>query len=169
MAQEIERKYLVKGTSWREGAQGTLYRQGYLAKDAGRTVRVRVAGDSAFLTIKGRTNDVSRAEYEYAIPLADAHDLLAFCEGPLVEKTRYKISHGGRVWEVDVFHGDNEGLIMAEVELESEDAAISLPDWAGAEVSHDARYYNSSLSRHPYKSWGKGEKQHTAGSTTCCL
>lgn len=158
MGQEIERKYLVKGDSWREGAQGTLYRQGYLAKDAERTVRVRVAGEKAFLTIKGRTRGVSRAEYEYAIPMEDAEELLALCDGPLVEKTRHEIVHAGLTWEVDEFHGDNDGLVMAEVELEREDIAIDLPAWAGAEVSHDPRYYNSSLSKRPYKFWVKAEK-----------
>ncbi len=159
MPQEIERKYLVTGSSWKEGAVGTAYRQGYLAKDAERTVRVRIAGEEAFLTIKGRTQGVSRAEYEYGIPLEEARELLSLCDGPLVEKTRYKIPHEGLTWEVDVFHGDNEGLILAEVELEREDTPVTLPDWAGAEVSQDARYYNSSLSKRPYKSWAKGARQ----------
>lgn len=153
MGQEIERKFLVVGDGWREGAEGTLYRQGYLAKDADRTVRVRVAGTKAFLTIKGRTKGTSRAEYEYEIPLKDAEELLDLCEGPLVEKTRHKIPHAGHTWEVDVFHGDNEGLVMAEVELEREDAHVEMPGWIGKEVSGDARYYNSSLSQRPYKTW----------------
>jgi CYTH domain-containing protein len=153
MGQEIERKFLVTNDGWREGAEGTLYRQGYLAKDADRTVRVRVAGTQAYLTIKGRTKGTSRAEYEYEIPLKDAEELLDLCEGPLVEKTRHKIQHAGRTWEVDVFHGDNDGLIMAEVELEREDVHVEMPGWAGKEVSGDARYYNSSLSKKPYKTW----------------
>ncbi|MEZ0276112.1 MAG: CYTH domain-containing protein [Roseimicrobium sp.] len=153
MGQEIERKFLVKSDTWREGAEGTLYRQGYLAKDVERTVRVRIAGDQAYLTIKGRTKGTSRAEYEYEIPLKDAEEMLALCDGPLVEKTRHKIPHAGHTWEVDVFHGDNDGLIMAEVELEREDAEVELPGWAGKEVSDDARYYNSSLSKRPYKTW----------------
>ncbi|RBP43698.1 CYTH domain-containing protein [Roseimicrobium gellanilyticum] len=153
MGQEIERKFLVTGDGWREGAEGTLYRQGYLAKDKERTVRVRVAGAKAYLTIKGRTSGTSRAEYEYEIPLKDAEELLNLCEGPLVEKTRHKIPYAGHTWEVDVFHGDNEGLIMAEVELQSEDAHVEMPDWAGKEVSGDVRYYNSSLSKKPYKMW----------------
>ncbi len=153
MGQEIERKFLVRSDTWREGAEGTLYRQGYLAKDAERTVRVRIAGTAAYLTIKGRTTGTSRAEYEYEIPLKDAEELLDMCEGPLVEKTRHKIPHAGHTWEVDVFHGDNEGLIMAEVEIDREDAEVELPEWAGQEVSDDARYYNSSLSRKPFKTW----------------
>ncbi|QIF06236.1 CYTH domain-containing protein [Roseimicrobium sp. ORNL1] len=153
MGQEIERKFLVVGDSWREGAEGTLYRQGYLAKDKERTVRVRVAGTKAYLTIKGCTKGTSRAEYEYEIPLLDAEELLDLCEGPLVEKTRHKIPHAGHTWEVDVFHGDNEGLIMAEVELKSEDEQVEMPGWAGKEVSDDSRYYNSSLSKKPYKTW----------------
>lgn len=153
MGQEIERKFLVTGDGWREGAEGALYRQGYLAKDAERTVRVRIAGDQAYLTIKGRTTGTSRAEYEYEIPLKDAEELLRMCDGPLVEKTRHKVKHAGHTWEVDVFHGDNDGLIMAEVELESEDDEVEMPEWAGKEVSDDARYYNSSLSKKPYKTW----------------
>jgi adenylate cyclase len=153
MGQEIERKFLVTGDGWREGAEGTLYRQGYLAKDADRTVRVRVAGAKAYLTIKGRSKGASRAEYEYEIPMQDAEELLDLCEGPLVEKTRHKIQHAGHTWEVDVFHGDNEGLVMAEVELEREDAHVEMPGWAGKEVSGDPRYYNSSLSQKPYKTW----------------
>lgn len=153
MGQEIERKFLVVGDDWREGAGGTLYRQGYLAKDKERTVRVRVAGTKAYLTIKGCTKGTSRAEYEYEIPLQDAEELLDLCEGPLVEKTRHKIPHAGHIWEVDVFHGDNVGLIMAEVELKSEDEHVEMPGWVGKEVSGDARYYNSSLSKKPYKTW----------------
>lgn len=153
MGQEIERKFLVTGDGWREDAEGTLYRQGYLAKDKERTVRVRVAGTKAYLTIKGCTKGTSRAEYEYEIPLQDAEELLDLCEGPLVEKTRHKIQHAGHTWEVDVFHGDNEGLIMAEVELKSEDEHVEMPNWAGKEVSDDPRYYNSTLSKKPYKTW----------------
>lgn len=156
MGREIERKFLVKRDVWHaDPERGTTVRQGYLSDDPARAVRVRVAGDKAFLTIKGRTVDVERQEYEYEIPLVDANVLLdTMCVQPLIEKTRYRVPHGGRTWEVDEFAGENAGLIVAEVELPTADAALSLPDWAGAEVSHDPRYFNANLARHPYRDWG---------------
>jgi adenylate cyclase len=158
MGHEIERKFLVKRDLWHaDPARGTVFRQGYLSLDPDRVVRVRVAGDRAFLTIKGATIDVERQEYEYEIPVRDADLLLdTMCVRPLIEKTRYRVDHGGRTWEVDEFAGENAGLIVAEVELPSADAALLLPDWAGAEVSYDPRYFNPNLSRHPYKDWGDG-------------
>jgi adenylate cyclase len=152
MPQEIERKFLVTGTAWRS-TTGTLYRQGYLNRDKARTVRVRVAGEQGFLTIKGVTTGASRAEFEYAIPVADAEQLLALCDGPLIEKVRHIVQVDSTCWEVDEFLGDNAGLVVAEVELQSEDQAFARPPWLGAEVTHDARYYNSNLATHPYRHW----------------
>jgi adenylate cyclase len=154
MGIEIERKFLVKSDGWRAGAEGANYRQGYLSRETGRTVRVRIAGEKAMLTVKGAASGNSRAEFEYGIPVADAVQLLAMCDGPLIEKTRYRVPHAGLVWEIDEFAGENAGLIVAEVELTSEDQAVSLPDWAGEEVSADHRYANSSLSVNPYSQWG---------------
>ncbi len=153
MGQEIERKFLVKGTDWKSLGQGTLYRQGYLNSAKERVVRVRTMGDAAALTIKGVTVGATRLEFEYDIPFADAAELLALCEQPLIEKTRYKIPLGGLVWEIDEFHGVNEGLTVAECELESEDQAIETPAWIGAEVTGDPRYYNSNLIANPFTTW----------------
>ena len=156
MGQEIERKFLISGDSWREGANGILYRQGYLSTAKKRTVRVRIAGDSAWLTIKGPNQGAVRSEFEYEIPLADAAELLdTLCKHPLIEKTRYKVLVGKLVWEIDEFTGENAGLIVAEVELDAEDQQISLPDWVGEEVTGDPRYYNANLIRHPYREWDK--------------
>ncbi len=151
---EIERKFLVTGDSWRRGVTGTLFRQGYLCAEPERTVRVRLAGASGTLTIKGKTEGVSRAEYEYPIPAAEAAELLdGLCLRPLIEKRRYRIEHAGRIWEVDEFLGDNAGLILAEVELESAEAEVELPAWASREVSDDPRYFNASLVKKPFSSW----------------
>ncbi len=153
MGVEIERKFLVAGDSWRQQAgEGLSCRQGYLVSGQGKTVRVRILGEEAFLTIKGPTAGISRSEFEYAIPSGDAAELLALCE-TRVEKTRYFIPHGGLVWDLDVFGGANEGLVMAEVELESEGQPVELPEWAGREVSGDPRYYNSYLARNPFTLW----------------
>lgn len=130
-----------------------IYRQGYLSVVPERTVRVRIAGDEAFLTVKGRNVKNSRAEFEYPIPLADAEQMLKLCEGPLVEKTRYAIPHAGKTWQVDEFSRDNHGLVTAEVELTSESEQPEIPDWIGEEVSGDPRYYNSNLARHPFSAW----------------
>lgn len=152
MAIEIERKFLVSSDAWRS-APAVYFCQGYLNPSKERTVRVRVAGEQGFLTIKGKSTGASRAEFEYEIPVADAKQLLALCEGPLIEKYRRKIEFGGVLWEVDEFLGDNQGLVVAEVELESEQQVFVKPDWLGDEVTHDPRYYNSNLSVHPYSSW----------------
>lgn len=154
MGTEIERKFLLKNDRWRSLAIGTPYRQGYIACDRGRTVRVRTIGKEAYLTIKGATKGRSRPEYEYPIPLEDALEMLdTLCQPPLIEKKRYKINWGGLVWEVDEFDGENKGLIVAEVELTDENQVIEFPDWIGEEVSHDSRYFNVNLASHPYCRW----------------
>ncbi|MEO5794651.1 MAG: CYTH domain-containing protein [Rhodoferax sp.] len=152
MAIEIERKFLVTGDAWRQGP-GTLFRQGYLNRDKQRTVRVRIAGEQAFLTIKGATQGATRAEFEYPVPLDDAVQLLALCDGPMVEKIRRVVQHEGFAWEVDEFLGHNAGLVVAEIELAAEDQVFARPAWVGLEVTEDARYYNSSLATHPYCDW----------------
>ncbi|WP_072622811.1 CYTH domain-containing protein [Spirulina major] len=153
MATEIERKFLVSTDAWREGATGKQYCQGYICR-GDRTVRVRIAGDQAWLTIKGASVGIARLECEYAIPLEDAEDLLAqLCDRPLITKIRYKIPNAGLIWEVDEFLGDNQGLILAEVELDTPEQAIALPPWIGPEVSEDRRYYNAYLVDHPYTQW----------------
>jgi len=152
MAAEIERKFLVHGTEWRAGTCIRLC-QCYLNRDKERTVRVRVAGDAAFLTIKGITRGATRAEFEYPIPLTDAQQLLTLSDGPIIEKDRYVILYDGSRWEVDEFLGDNAGLVVAEIELTSEDQSFSRPPWLGGEVTQDSRYYNSSLAAHPYSEW----------------
>jgi len=154
MAIEIERKFLVKSDAWRSLATGTLYSQGYIATALGRTVRVRIIGDQGYLTIKGPSNGTSRAEFEYPIPVKDATEMLeTLCERPFIEKKRYKIIQGELTWEVDEFFGENQGLIIAEVELKDENQFLDLPDWIGEEVSADARYYNASLVKKPYCQW----------------
>lgn len=154
MPAEIERKFLVKGNAWRSLATGIPYCQGYIASTAGRTVRVRVAGAHGYLTIKGVTTGISRAEFEYPIPLNDALELLqTLCDPPLIQKKRYKIEFEGLLWEVDAFEGDNQGLIVAEVELTDVNQAIALPDWIDREVSDDPRYFNSNLAKHPFSQW----------------
>jgi CYTH domain-containing protein len=154
MGTEIERKFLVTENSWRSLAAGVKYRQGYLNSAKERTVRVRTIDDKGFLTIKGITTGASRAEYEYEIPVGDADALLDdLCEKPLIEKNRYKIDFEGFVWEVDEFFGENQGLIVAEVELESEDQAFEKPGWIGEEVTGDPKYFNSNLINNPYLKW----------------
>lgn len=155
MAVEIERKFLVTGDAWRT-APGTRYSQGYLNRDKSRTVRVRIAGDQGFLTIKGVSVGATRAEFDYPVPLADAEAMLLLCDGPVVRKTRHVVVHAGMAWEVDAFEGDNAGLVVAEIELASEDQAFALPDWVGAEVTGDARYFNSNLAVRPFRTWNNG-------------
>ncbi len=154
MGIEIERKFLVLDDSWRENAMGILFRQGYLSVEPHRTVRVRLEGDIGKLTIKGKTAGISRLEYEYQIPRQEAMELLDnLCLRPLIEKTRYRVEYAGLIWEVDEFYGANDGLILAEVELESEEAEFERPDWAGQEVSGNPRYYNSNLVKAPFAEW----------------
>ena len=155
MATEIERKYLVASDGWRAHAHGKIrYRQGYLANTENCSVRVRVGGDAAHVNVKGATVGPSRLEFEYSVPLEDAEVMLReLCLRPIIVKTRYLVRHLDQDWEVDVFEGDNAGLVVAEIELEDEAQTVTLPDWAGQEVTHDARYYNSNLAVVPFSQW----------------
>ena len=154
MGVEIERKFLLSGDAWRQLGEPVLLRQGYLCSDPERTVRVRIEGEEGRLTIKSKGSGVRRGEWEYPIPLPEAQELLdTLCERPLVEKYRRRIEHAGFTWEVDEFLGENAGLVVAEIELPSEDTVFARPDWIGQEVSGDKRYYNSSLIRFPYSQW----------------
>ena len=152
MGIEIERKFLVVGGGWRH-APAVPYAQGYLNRDKQRTVRVRIAQAQAWLTVKGASVGATRAEFEYPIPVADAEQLLALCDGPLVRKLRRVVEHAGATWEIDEFQGDNAGLVVAEIELASEDESFEAPPWLGLEVTHDARYFNSNLAMAPYSTW----------------
>lgn len=154
MGIEIERKFLLTGTTWRQLAAGTAYRQGYLSAVKERTVRVRTIDEQGFLTIKGISVGATRSEYEYEIPPEDANAMLDdLCEKPLIEKNRYKIQYGGFTWEVDEFFGENDGLVVAEIELESEEQSFDKPEWVGEEVTGDVRYFNSNLIKEPYSKW----------------
>lgn len=154
MGKEIERKFLVQSWAFKALAKGTRYRQGYLTSVKERTVRVRTVGDEGFLTVKGMNIGAVRTEFEYEIPLKDAEIMLdELCEKPLIEKNRFKIPQGKHVWEVDEFFGENEGLVVAEIELESEDQPFAKPEWVGAEVTGDPKYFNANLTRKPFKSW----------------
>lgn len=154
MGIEIERKFLVASDAWRAVAgPPTHFSQGYLSRDPARTVRVRLAGEQAFLTIKGATTGASRAEFEYEVPVADARALMALCDGPIVEKRRHLCGHDGMTWEVDEFLGANAGLVVAEIELQHEDQAFTRPAWLGAEVTGDARYVNANLAVRPFTRW----------------
>lgn len=153
---ETERKFLVRDDSFKAEAVRTLrIRQGYIAHEAGKTVRVRIADDRGYLTIKGPSaNGISRLEWEREIPLQDAEDLMELCSDGRIDKTRFIVpASGGRKFEVDEFYGDNEGLVMAEIELGSEDEAFVRPAWLGEEVTGDRRYYNSHLLTYPFKAW----------------
>lgn len=159
MAVEIERKFLVASDAWRGLViRRQRMRQGYIAGNARASVRVRVAGDGAWLNIKGGGLVAARPEFEYCIPAADAEQLLALCEGPLVSKTRHWVPHGGLEWEIDEFDGDNEGLVVAEIELGFEAQEFARPDWLGREVTELARYYNVNLVEHPYRAWDETER-----------
>ncbi len=154
MAKEIERKFLVVGDAWRALAQGVEYRQGYLNSIKERTVRIRTVGEKAVITVKGPTVGVTRMEFEYQIPYDDCVAMLDnLAEKPIIEKKRYKIPMGEFVWEIDEFFGVNAGLIVAEIELKSEDQTFEKPEWIGKEVSGDPRYFNSMLVAHPYSTW----------------
>ncbi len=162
MGREIERKFLVRDRSVLDGIPSTAYRQGYLSTDPARTVRVRQAGDHAFLTIKGPSEGAARPEYEYEIPFDDAGELLeAFALRPLVEKRRHRLVVGDLTWEIDVFEGANSGLVVAEVELPSIDSRLSVPPWAGEEVTADPRYLNANLVARPYRDWVEETGQST--------
>lgn len=154
MGVEIERKFLLAGDEWRSLGEPVLLRQGYLSSQPDRVVRVRIEGERATMTIKGRSSGATRGEWEYEIPLADANELLdQLCEKPIIEKYRRRIPFADLTWEVDEFLGANKGLMFAEVELESEDQQFDKPSWIGEEVTDDARYYNSSLIRLPFSQW----------------
>jgi len=155
MPVEIERKYLLRNDDWKLLADsGTKYVQGYMVGSKLASVRVRLEGDKSFLNIKSATLDIQRQEYEYQIPVEEATEMLDnLCEKPFVEKTRYIVMHQDLKWEIDVFEGMNKGLIVAEVELETEDQKIELPSWCGQEVSEDARYYNVNLGKQPFLEW----------------
>ncbi len=154
MALEIERKFLVRDTGIIDTLAGERLTQGYLSHDKNATVRVRIAGDSAWLTIKGKTEGATRSEFEYAIPMDDARTMLdTLCGQGVIDKTRYRLPQGELCWEIDVFHGDNDGLVVAEIELPSEDTVFEHPVWLGEEVTGQVRYYNSALSAQPFKDW----------------
>lgn len=155
MALEIERKFLLKDDSWTsQVARSHVLKQGYLASSPGPTVRIRTSDQRAFLTIKGKTTGISRVEFEYEIPMEEALELLKLSANAPIEKTRHIVKADGHVWEIDVFEGANLGLVLAEVELQSEDEQIVLPAWIGMEVSDDPRYFNSYLSQNPFNEWG---------------
>jgi len=155
MGQEIEKKFLVTSATFKTDAKETHIIQGYLSSVAARTVRIRIKGDKGFITIKGIGNEsgASRFEWEKNISLNDAKQLLKICEPGIIDKTRYEVKVGEHSFEVDEFHGDNEGLVVAEIELKSEDDPFEKPEWLGAEVTGDERYYNSSLTKNPYTKW----------------
>jgi CYTH domain-containing protein len=154
MPSEIERKYLVLKEAWKPSTSGVLYRQGYLSSTIERVVRVRIAGDRAYLTVKGPATGVTRLEFEYSIPIDDAATMLdLLCERPLIEKTRYREEFEGHRWEVDEFHGNNSSLVIAEIELANASEEFAMPPWAATEVSDDPRYLNANLVRNPYKNW----------------
>lgn len=156
MAIEIERKFLVRGETWRHGVhKSTRLRQGYLQTDSSRNVRVRIKGEGAKLTVKGKIagSMVERLEFEYDVPVADAEQMLALCLDSPIDKTRHELELGGYLWEIDEFHGENDGLIVAEIELPDRQAPFERPSWLGEEVSEDARYLNSNLVARPFKTW----------------
>lgn len=153
MAVEIERRFIVVGDAWRGLAPGVQYRQGYLSVEKERTVRVRVVGNQAWLTLKSNISNVSRHEFEYPVPLADAQTIMGAMCPMVVNKLRHRIEHGGFIWEVDEFFGENAGLVLAEIELPDESTPFDKPEWIGEEVTEDGRYTNSFLSKNPYSRW----------------
>lgn len=155
MSQEIERKFLVKGDFTKQVYNSQRIVQGYICSSQGRTVRVRIRGNQGFLTIKGPSNEsgINRYEFETVIPIADAEELMKICEPGIIDKVRNLIHAGNHIWEVDVFHGENEGLTVAEIELRSENEVFDHPDWLGQEVTGNRRYYNSMLIKHPFTKW----------------
>jgi len=155
MAIEIEHKFLLTNDAWRVLASSSvIYKQGYLSSQATSSIRVRISAEKAWLNIKSATIGTQRQEYEYEIPLADANEiLLSLCAKPIIEKTRYFVNNNGNIWEIDEFYGDNQGLIVAEIELPCVDTVFQKPHWIGEEVTHDKRYYNNNLATHPYSQW----------------
>lgn len=159
MAIETERKFLLNNSEWRDKAfTRKEIAQGYLTTNPDRTVRVRISNQEAFITIKDKTHGNTRPEFEYTIPVADAQQLIRLCEEPVIKKTRHLVRYRGQVWEIDEFYGENEGLIVAEVELATPNECVDLPTWVGQEVSHLRRYFNASLTAYPYSQWRKSEK-----------
>lgn len=155
MALEIERKFKVRNGSWKSSvAESVLMFQGYMCSDVHRAVRVRAAGDRAWLSVKSAISHLKRAEYEYEIPLADARELLKLCPRPPLEKVRHKLTHAGREWVIDEYRGENSGLVVAEIELEREDEAFAKPPWAGEDISADPRYLSACLYENPFSKWG---------------
>ncbi len=152
---ETERKFLVNRGAWErlQKPEGEAYVQGYLCIDDQKSIRVRIAGNRGILTIKGRTEGFSRSEFEYLIPVDEARELLSLLANGLIEKTRYRVYHGKELWEIDEFHGSNDGLLLAEIELQGKDDVFDKPDWATVEVTEDPRYYNSYLSKNPFSLW----------------
>lgn len=151
---EIERKFLIANDDWKQDvSNSTIIKQGYLNSTPERTVRIRVRGEKAYLTIKGKNENLTRKEFEYEIPLAEGNELLMLCEKPIIEKIRHLVKIEHHTWEIDVFDGENKGLIVAEIELTSENELFTKPNWLGDEVSNDVRYYNSALIRFPYSKW----------------
>jgi CYTH domain-containing protein len=153
MPLEIERKFLVSDESWRGDWPQSTIRQGYLTTDDATTVRVRIDGERATLTVKGGSAGAVRSEYEYEIPVEHGREMLLLCRPPLIEKVRHRVLIDGLTWEIDVFTGDNAGLVVAEVELTHPRQPVTLPPWIGREVTEDVRYRNSYLARHPFRSW----------------
>ncbi|WP_010251303.1 CYTH domain-containing protein [Acetivibrio cellulolyticus] len=156
MGKEIERKFLVRDNSYKKVCSGKLYKQGYLNSNPERTVRVRIVDNKGFLTIKDKGTGFTRSEFEYEIPYTDAEEILKnICEKPFIEKTRYIYNYMGYTWEIDEFHGENEGLVVAEIELDNENDTFSLPEWIGEEVTTNYKYFNSYLKNNPFKNWDK--------------
>ena len=153
MPKEIERKFLLTNDEWRKNAEGESYKQGYLSTVAERSVRIRIKSNKGFLTVKGKTTGFTRHEFEYEIPADDAEQMLTMCVQPIINKIRYKIKYDEHTWEIDEFFGENQGLILAELELESEEQIFSKPPWIGNEVTGAPRYYNASLVQNPFSKW----------------
>lgn len=154
MSVEIERKFLVANDSWRNEVRNKFQiKQGYLNSSFDKSVRVRTKGDKGYLTIKGATKNISRLEFEYKIPLDDAEKLMTLCQSPIIEKVRHEVSFGDHIWEIDEFYSENKGLIIAELELKSEDQVYKIPEWLGDEVSDNPHYYNLNLVQKPYSTW----------------
>lgn len=154
---EIERKFLVASDDWQPANRKMTIRQAYLAIGETSTIRVRLSDEAAWLTIKGKTVGIVRPEFEYELPLTEAEEIAQLSPYPVIEKTRYFVDHDGLTWEIDVFAGANEGLIVAEVELERADQSVEIPDWVGPEVTGDYRYHNAYMCRHPYNTWSQPE------------
>ncbi len=154
MAKEIERKFLIDISGIESIGSGSRIKQGYISTTDNTAVRIRVSGAAAYLTLKGENQGATRTEFEYEIPIEDANEIIKeLCSGPVIDKTRYLVEYGSHTWEIDVFHGDNDGLIVAEVELESETEKVDLPKWVINEVTGEVKYYNSSLLDNPFNKW----------------